>query len=162
LAGATLIAFSRLYLAAHYPSDVLGGIILGSAIGAAAYGFFVIEEPDKPAWRWLLWPQLALVFIATQMAYLGILPERLLDWPLSDKVLHFLLFGAIVFWLRMWIGERMVHWNTYSMPLVLLLAFTFALVDESLQYFSPLRTVNIADLLSNFAGMLFFWWMGGE
>jgi undecaprenyl-diphosphatase len=30
---ATLIALSRVYLGVHYPSDILGGAIIGSAIG---------------------------------------------------------------------------------------------------------------------------------
>lgn len=34
---ASLIAFSRLYLYVHFPTDVFGGIIVGSACGAAAY-----------------------------------------------------------------------------------------------------------------------------
>jgi undecaprenyl-diphosphatase len=33
LALATVIAFSRLYLYVHWPSDVLGGILLGAAVG---------------------------------------------------------------------------------------------------------------------------------
>lgn len=34
---AVLIAFSRLYLRVHFPTDVLGGMILGTAIGFIAY-----------------------------------------------------------------------------------------------------------------------------
>lgn len=34
---AALIAFSRLYLFVHYPSDVLASVILGIAIGAAVW-----------------------------------------------------------------------------------------------------------------------------
>lgn len=34
---AALIAFSRLYLFVHFPSDVLGGIVLGVLIGWAAF-----------------------------------------------------------------------------------------------------------------------------
>ena len=33
---ASLIAFSRLYLYVHYPTDILGGILLGWALGYAA------------------------------------------------------------------------------------------------------------------------------
>ena len=36
LIGASLVAFSRLYLCVHFPSDVCGGIALGVACGAAA------------------------------------------------------------------------------------------------------------------------------
>lgn len=34
---ATLIAFSRLYLYVHFPTDILGGIIIGSLCGIGAY-----------------------------------------------------------------------------------------------------------------------------
>ena len=34
---ALLVAISRIYLCMHYPSDVLGGIVIGSACGIAGY-----------------------------------------------------------------------------------------------------------------------------
>ena len=34
---AVVIAFSRLYLFVHFPSDILAGVVLGVAIGMAAY-----------------------------------------------------------------------------------------------------------------------------
>ena len=45
LAVALVIAFSRLYLYVHWPSDVLGGALLGAAVGWA--GAKIVEKADK-------------------------------------------------------------------------------------------------------------------
>ncbi|MCD8391086.1 MAG: phosphatase PAP2 family protein [Firmicutes bacterium] len=49
LAAAALIGFSRLYLYVHYPSDVIFGALLGTAIGIAAFSltalFFTKQLP---------------------------------------------------------------------------------------------------------------------
>lgn len=39
LITAVLISFSRLYLYVHYPSDILGGIVIGVVIGIFTYNF---------------------------------------------------------------------------------------------------------------------------
>ena len=44
LAVALVIAFSRLYLYVHWPSDVLGGALLGAAVGWA--GAKIVEKAD--------------------------------------------------------------------------------------------------------------------
>ena len=36
---AAFIAFSRMYLYVHYPSDILGGVVLGILVGKLAYDF---------------------------------------------------------------------------------------------------------------------------
>ncbi|MBR6650554.1 MAG: phosphatase PAP2 family protein, partial [Clostridia bacterium] len=42
---AVLIAFSRLYLYVHFPSDVLGGAILGTLFGFC--GVWIVNAVDK-------------------------------------------------------------------------------------------------------------------
>lgn len=151
------ISLSRVYLGHHYPSDILGGAVLGAAVGAASYGALAAQRPGRAAWRWMLWPQVAVVLMATQMAYLDILPARLLRWPLADTLLHFLLFGAVAFWLNVWLEGRRVKLGPWPLPLAILIPFAAALAEEGLQSFSPMRTASLTDVLSDLAGMFFFW-----
>jgi undecaprenyl-diphosphatase len=48
LTWATLVAFSRVYVGVHYPSDILGGAVLGSLIaGAVILGY----EQSRKLWE---------------------------------------------------------------------------------------------------------------
>ena len=162
LLAATLIALSRLYLGVHYPTDVLGGIIFGAAVGAACYGLFLAPSSHLSRWRWLLWPQLAIVFVVSEMAYLRILPPYIFAFPYMDKLIHFLLFGALAFWLNLWLRGRTIQMGTWAIPLTLVILFTFATVEESSQALSPNRTLSWSDLLSNLSGLVAFWWVSQQ
>lgn len=48
LALAILIAFSRMYLYVHYPTDVLGGIVCGIICGCASWWCIRRFSPKKP------------------------------------------------------------------------------------------------------------------
>ena len=49
--AALLMAFSRVYIAAHYPWDVLAGLLLGA--GVAALGWLLVRRPLTALTRWL-------------------------------------------------------------------------------------------------------------
>jgi undecaprenyl-diphosphatase len=155
LAGATLLAGSRVYLGHHYPSDVLAGAVLGAGVGAASYGLLVERAPGLARWRWLLWPQVALIVVVSQVAYLGRLPLALLRLPYTDKVLHFLIFGSVVFWLNLWLAPRRIG----PVPLAVGVPFGLAVLEEGAQAFSGWRTAGLDDLAADLAGMVLFWWL---
>jgi DNA-binding transcriptional ArsR family regulator len=159
LTGASLIALSRVYLGYHYPSDIISGTILGMAVGAGSYGLIVPRQTLLERCQWLLWLQVAIALLVTQMAYLNILPLYLLDWPMADKVLHLLLIGSIAFWLNLWLKGRTVAIGRWAIPLAVLIPFTIALAEEIAQAFSPLRTASLWDLSSDAIGLLLFWWL---
>jgi undecaprenyl-diphosphatase len=48
---AALIGLSRVYLAAHFPGDVIAGVLLGSVIGACAGRYHVAPWRSSPASR---------------------------------------------------------------------------------------------------------------
>ncbi|HRW11098.1 MAG TPA: VanZ family protein, partial [Caldilineaceae bacterium] len=150
---------SRIYLGHHYPSDLFAGAVFGVAVGAAVYGLLLLEGTLQERVRWLLWPQIGLVIVMTQMAYLDVLPKSLLAWPHADKVIHTLFFGAVVFWLTMWWPERRVQVGRWALPLAIVLPITLALAEEIVQAYSPLRTGDLLDLSADLVGMVGFGWL---
>jgi len=159
LGSALLICYSRLYLGHHYLSDLFGGAVLGVAVGAATYGLRHTGASWAARLPWLLWVQIAIVIVVTQMAYLDLNPTALLRWPFADKVLHALLFGAVAFWLNLWLNDQRVVYRGWSAPLAIVIPFSLALLEEGMQAFSPLRTADVTDLLSDLIGMIAFWWV---
>lgn len=153
---AFLIAMSRLYLGHHYPTDVIAGSVLGIATGASIFGLMLAGDVGVRRFRWLLWLQIAVAILVTMMAYQNLLPYNLLSWPFADKVLHFLLFGAIAFWLYLWMPNAGIKIGRWLLPMAILLPITIAFLEELLQGTSPLRTASGADLAFDLAGMICF------
>ncbi len=156
---AVAVAVSRVAVGHHWPSDVIAGAVLGLGLGLASHGLLATGARGVARWRWLLWPQVALVVVISFAAWLGLLTG--LDLPLSDKQLHFGMFGAIAFWLSLWWDDptraggrlRLGRWLPWSV----LLPFGLALTEEVAQHWSPSRTADPVDLACDLAGMLCCW-----
>jgi undecaprenyl-diphosphatase len=156
---AAAVAASRVAVGHHWPSDVLAGAVLGLGVGLASHGLLDRGQRGLARWRWLLWPQVALVVVVSFAAWLDLLGA--LEIPFSDKQLHFAMFGAIAFWLALWWDSparpggplRLGRWLPWSV----LLPFGLALLEEGAQHWSPARTADWTDLGCDLAGMICCW-----
>lgn len=150
---AVLVSVSRIYLGHHYPSDVLGGMMLGIGGGATVYGLIHVRAEWPAKLGMLIWMQIGVAATICLMAYMKLLPTRLLTWPFSDKVIHFLLVGSFAFWLNLLLRGRRIG----RVPLAILLPGALAFIEEGLQFFSPVRNAGPGDMLSNILGLCCFW-----
>ena len=100
-----------------------------------------------------------LVFIVwvSHQATLGnknIFMEIVRATPYGDKVGHFVLFGmlsalaigASKFRGSMFYGRK-IYWAAIAVTL-------YALIDETIQYFSPIRTLDLYDLFAGLLGVI--------
>ncbi|MGQ0600950.1 MAG: VanZ family protein [Anaerolineales bacterium] len=131
---------------------LLATVTLGS-------GLFATRAWGHSPWRWLVIPQVMLALLASVAAYLGQVPLWLVRWPYADKVLHFVLFGFAVFGLNLWLGGRRMKLGRWSVAPAIAVLLIAASLEELLQGFSPNRTLDVWDWLSNVAGIFFFWWL---
>jgi VanZ family protein len=103
----------------------------------------------RPRWAWLLWAQLAIILLATLAAYLDRLNLSLLALPGVDKLLHFVLFGALAFFSVGW-------WVDRSPWAVLGSLSGLAILEEISQSLSVARTFSLVDLTATLLGVLVF------
>lgn len=132
---------------------ILGGVILGAAVAVTTYGLFYRTERTRPRWAWLLWLNIALILNASLYAYLGLLRHPAMVFPGMDKVLHFLLCGGLAFACIGWFARL-------ATPTLLGILFGIAVIEETSQSLSTLRSFDRLDLLANISGILVFGLLG--
>ncbi len=98
-----------------------------------------------------------MVITLNLLAYAGRPPLWALDWPYSDKVIHFIAYACLTLGLFARLRHERVRIGRTSIPLILLLPALTALGDEGLQSLSPARSLELADLMSNLAGISCAW-----
>jgi hypothetical protein len=103
----------------------------------------------------LLWVQLSIVLLVTLAAYLGWLNLAALALPGLDKLLHFLLFGALAFFSVGWWADRS-PWTVLAILSIL------AILEEAGQSLSAARTFSVIDLTATLLGVIVFGWSAGQ
>lgn len=113
--------------------------------------------------RWARWGwgALAAVYASTfliilVMAYTGNLPSYLQQ---NDKLGHLVLYGLATYLGQRSLNYRCVRVLSLSLPLFPLLFGLFTIVEESIQAFSPNRTLDAVDLIASFAGIGLGYWL---
>ena len=100
------------------------------------------------------------MIVVSQAAYMDRLPLAVLTLSHLDKLLHFLLFGSVVFWLNLWLaGRPSASWRLAGLPAALVVPFGLAVLEEGAQSFSSVRSAGLDDLAADLAGMPLFWWL---
>jgi VanZ family protein len=122
----------------------------------------VIAKPKprlSPRTWWLAFAlTVTLALLLSALAYDGRMPGELSRHEL-DKVVHFLLAGALVFWLDGALGRRALAIASSHVPLSAIAVLVPTGIDEYLQRYSSARHSSLGDYLADCAGVVTFIWL---
>jgi polysaccharide biosynthesis protein VpsQ len=81
------------------------------------------------------------------------------DFPLGDKIGHFVVYGTLAYLLTWAMPFRRVSFGRFSLPLGVLIAIVIATLEELSQVFVIRRNADIYDLLASYLGIYASTWI---
>jgi polysaccharide biosynthesis protein VpsQ len=110
-----------------------------------------------PHWAIAFGVYLLVLTVISVSAYLGMLPTQLAAIPSYDTLGHFFLLGIASYLSHLALRGRTLNISRCTLPLGPALMVLVVIVDETLQGFSPNRSVSITDVAASFSGILLFY-----
>lgn len=107
-------------------------------------------------WFYLVILFLLVLLIATILAYLQLIPGEIKKIPHYDSIGHFILFGILAFSLDRALRGRTTRVMGVTLPIGSTIIAIYAIIDESLQYYSTVRTFDLTDLACSLLGVITF------
>jgi polysaccharide biosynthesis protein VpsQ len=107
-------------------------------------------------WRWLslvFGAFLVFIIVSAGMDSLPPVLRQVYDFPLGDKISHFVLIGFFTFLLNMALAPRMVQIAGKYVLLGTVIVFVLVTLEEFSQIFLVERNFELLDLAANYLGI---------
>ncbi|NJL65173.1 MAG: VanZ family protein, partial [Methylacidiphilales bacterium] len=88
--------------------------------------------------------------------------QKLLNFPTTIQILHFLLLGIAAYLSHLALNKRQFYILKTALPLAPLVVFFFCIIDEIIQKFTPHRSADIMDLAADICGIILFTWLANK
>jgi len=117
-----------------------------------------ISRQRNKKWLIAFWLYFTLLITIFTMAYLRIIPVKIKVIPYYDTIGHFVLYGITAYLAHRALDRKTINFKSYIFPLAPVIISIFAIIEESLQSFSPYRTFSLLDIAANISGIYLFYW----
>jgi VanZ family protein len=112
-----------------------------------------------PIWRGAFAVYLAILALIIVLAYLGLIPTEIAYIPYYDTIGHFALLGIASYLLHRALDRRAWPIGNIRVPAGPLIVAAVALVEESAQSLSPIRTFSLFDYAADLVGIWGAYWL---
>ena len=104
--------------------------------------------------KWQLLNYSILMGTIILSAYLGWIPTQLHEIPFYDRAGHFVLYGLWGYFFGNAFQTPLFSNGKFDLQAGIIFMMALAVIEESLQQFSPMRTFSLADLAFGLSGIL--------